>query len=80
MESSFKQVWVIFKFILLLSLDIKLNPGPITLERNMILWGILPFHNCSFSTEQMDISLILYLRLASTHGTCFKKEVCTSFI
>ena len=26
------------------------------------------------------ISLILYLRLAMTHGTYFKKEACTSFI
>ena len=39
-----------FKFILLLSGDINLNPGPTTPKRNDILWELLPFHNCSFST------------------------------
>ena len=46
-----------FKFILLLSGDINLNPGPTTPKRNDILWELLPFHNCSFSTERMDYQL-----------------------
>ena len=43
-----------FKFILLLSGDINLNPGPTAPKRNDILWELLPFHNSSFSTERMD--------------------------
>ena len=43
-----------FKFILLLSGDINLNFGPTALKRNYILRELIPFHNCSFSTEQMD--------------------------
>ena len=46
-----------FKFILLLSNDINLNPGPTAPKRNYILWELLPFHNCSFSTERMDYQL-----------------------
>ena len=46
-----------FKFILLLSGDINLNPGPTTPKRNDMLWEFLPFHNCSFSTERMDYQL-----------------------
>ena len=46
-----------FKFILLLSSDINLNPGPTAPKRNYILWELLPFHNCSFSTERMDYQL-----------------------
>ena len=53
-QSSFKQVWVLCKFILLLLGDINLNPAP---KRNDILWELLPFHNCSFSTERMDYQL-----------------------
>ena len=37
--------------------DINLNPEPTTPKRNDILWEPLPFHNCSFSTEQMDYQL-----------------------
>ena len=50
-----------FKFILLLSGDINLNPGPTAPKRNDILWELLPFHNCSFSLSGWFISLILYL-------------------
>ena len=46
-----------FKLILLLSGDINLNLGPTTQKRNDILWELLPFHNCSFSTERMDYQL-----------------------
>ena len=49
-------------------------------KRNDILWELLPFHNWSFSTERMIISLNLYLQLAMAHGTYFKKETSTSFI
>ena len=43
-----------FKFILLLSGDINLNPRPTVPKRNGILWELLPFYNCSSSTERMD--------------------------
>ena len=46
-----------FKFILLLSGDINLNPGPTTPKRNDILWELLLFHNYSFSSERMDYQL-----------------------
>ena len=46
-----------FKVILLLLSDKNLNPEPTTPKRNDILWELLPFHNCSFSTEQMDYQL-----------------------
>ena len=42
-----------FKFILLLSGDINLNLLLTTLK-NYILWELLPFHSCGFSTERMD--------------------------
>ena len=70
-----------FKFILLLSGDINLNPGPTTPKRNDILWELLPFHDCSFSTEGMDYQLDpLSLVSNDTWNTCFKKEACTSLI
>ena len=34
-----------------------LNHGPTTPKRNDILWELLPFHKCSFSTERMDYQL-----------------------
>ena len=46
-----------FKFILLLPGDINLSPETTTPKRNDKLWELLPFHNCSFSTEQMDYQL-----------------------
>ena len=46
-----------FKFILLLSSDINLNPAATAPKRNDILWEVLSFHNCSFSTEWMDYQL-----------------------
>ena len=46
-----------FKFILLLSGDINLKPGPTNPKRNDILWELLSFHNCSFSTEWIDYRL-----------------------
>ena len=42
-----------FKFMLLMSGDINLNPGPTTPKRIDILWELLLFHNSSFSTERM---------------------------
>ena len=58
---SFREVWAYFKFILLLSGDINLNPGP-TAQKQMIYYG-----NFSFSTTAVFllsgwiISVILYL-------------------
>ena len=46
-----------FKFILLLPGDINVDPGPIIRKTNDILWELLPFHNCSFSTECMGYQL-----------------------
>ena len=46
-----------FKFVLLLSGDINLNRGPIDPKRNDILWELLPFHNCRFSTQWMYYQL-----------------------
>ena len=69
-----------FKFIHLLLGDLNLNPGTTSPTRNDIFWEVLPFHNCSFSTERLDFLPILYLRLAKTHETYFKKEACTPFI
>ena len=34
-----------------------MNPGPTGPKRNYMLWEFLPFHNSSFSTEQMDYQL-----------------------
>ena len=34
-----------------------MNPGPTTPSKNDALWELLPFHNCSFSTEWMDYQL-----------------------
>ena len=64
-----------FKFVLLLSGDINLNPGPTALKR-MIYYG-----NFSLSTTVVFllsgwiISFILYLQLAMTHVTCSKKRL-----
>ena len=49
--------WSYFKFIILLYGDINLDPGPTPPKRNDILWELLSFHNCSFSTERMDYQL-----------------------
>ena len=58
-----------FRFILLLTIDIKLKPRPTTAKWNDILWELLPFPNCSFSTERMDYqfdSLLSETKLDST--------------
>ena len=68
------------KFILLLSSDINMNPGPTTPKRNDMLWELLLFHSCSFLLRGWIISWILYLRLAIMHGIYFKIERCSSFI
>ena len=34
-----------------------MNPGLTSPKRNDILWELLPFYNCSFSTERMDYQL-----------------------
>ena len=52
-----RMIYPKFKFILLLLGDTNLNSGPTIPRRNDILWELLPFHNCSFSTERMDYQL-----------------------
>ena len=63
-----------FKFILLLSVDINLNPGPTTPKRNDMLWELPSFHNCSFSTEQMDYQLHLLSLVGSDAWNIFQKR------
>ena len=46
-----------FKFILLLSGDIKLNSEPTAPKTSDILRELPLFQNCSFSTQQMDYQL-----------------------
>ena len=53
-----------FKFILLLSRDIKLSPGPTTPKGNDTLWELLPFFvstTIDFLLSRWVISLIPYL-------------------
>ena len=63
-----------FEFIPLLSGDINLNPGPTTPKRNDILWELLSFHNCSFSTEQMDYQLHPLSVVGSDAWNIFQKR------
>ena len=68
------------QFILLLSGYINLNPGPTTSQKNDILWELLPFHNCSFSTKRMDYQLDPLSVVGTGAWNIFKKkEACTSF-
>ena len=69
-----------FKFLLLLLGEINLNPEPITPKRNDMLWELLPFHNCSFSTKRMDYQLDPLSVVGTGAWNIFKKkEACTSF-
>ena len=68
-----------FKFILLLSGDLNLNPGSTAPKRNDILWELLPFHNCSFSTERMDSQLDPLSVVSNDAWTIFQKR-CMHFI
>ena len=63
-----------FKFILLLSGDINLNPGPTAPKRNDILWELLPFHNCSFSTEPIDYQLDTLSVVSNDAWNIFQKR------
>ena len=56
-----------FKFTLLLSGDINLNLGPTTPKKVDMLWELLAFLNCRFSTERMDYQLD-YLPDISNHA------------
>ena len=70
-----------FKFILLLSGDINLNLGPTAAKRNDKNYGNFSLSSTVvFLLSGWVISLILYLQLAMTHETYFRKETCTSFI
>ena len=68
-----------FKFILLLSGEIKLSPGPTTLTRNDRLWEVLPFLHCSFSNEWMDYQLDSIPEIYNDIWNMFQKGVRTSF-
>ena len=63
-----------FKFILLLSGDRNLNPGPTATKRNYILWELLPFHNLSFSTEWMDYQLDPLFVVSNDAWNIFQKR------
>ena len=63
-----------FKFILLLPGDINLNPGPTAPKRNDMLWEFLPFHNCSFSTEQLNYQLDSLSVVSSDAWNIFQKR------
>ena len=63
-----------FKFILLLSGNINLNPGPAAPRRNDILWQLLHFQNCSFSTERIDYELDLLSVVSNDAWNIFKKR------
>ena len=63
-----------FKFILLLPGDINLNPGPTDPKRNYILWELLSFHNCSFSTERIDYQLDTLFVVSNDTWNIFKKR------
>ena len=62
-----------FKFILLLSDEIKLNSGPTTLTRNDRLRGLFPSSTAVFLMSGWIISLIQFLRFTMIYGICFKK-------
>ena len=63
-----------FKFIQLLLGDINLNPGPTTPIRNDMLWELLPFCNCSFSTEQMDYELHSLSQISNDSYNLFQER------
>ena len=63
-----------FKFILLLSGDINLNPGPTDPKRNDILWELHLFHNCNVSTERMDYELDPLFVIGNDAWNIFQKR------
>ena len=69
-----------FKFIELLLGNINLKPGP-TSQKEMICYGNLFLSTTFvFLLSREIITMILYPRLAMTHGTYLKKETYTWFI
>ena len=69
-----------FKFIMLRSGDINLNPGPTTPKRNDMLWELLPFLNCSFSTEQIHYQIDSLPETSNDAWNMFQKRGIMSFI
>ena len=63
-----------FKFILLLSGDINMNPEPTTPKRNDILWELLSFYNCSFLTERMDYLLDCLPEISNDERKIYQKR------
>ena len=72
-----------FKFILLPSGDINLNPGP---TNQLTQKEVIRYVNVFVSTTAVSpltgwvVSLILCLSFAVMHGIYFKKGACSSFI
>ena len=60
--------------------DINLNPGPTTPKRNDMLWELLPFLNCSFSTEQIDYQIDSLPETSNDAWNMFQKRGIMSFI
>ena len=52
-----------------------MNPGPTAPKRNDILWELLPFHNCSFSTERMDYQFDPLSVVSNDAWNIFQKRV-----
>ena len=51
-----------------------MNPGPTAPKRNYILWELLLFHNCSFSTERMGYQLDPLSVVSNDAWNIFKKR------
>ena len=51
-----------------------MNPGPTAPKRNDILWELLPFHNCSFSTEPIDYQLDTLSVVSNDAWNIFQKR------
>ena len=54
--------------------DVNLNPGPTAPKRNDILWELLSFHLCSFSTERMDYQLDPLSAVSNDAWNMFQKR------
>ena len=48
-----ERYWSFRKILLVLSLDINRNPGPVHVIQNENLFHVLPFHDCNFSGDDL---------------------------
>ena len=72
-ESSFKQLWVI---LLIYPITVgwhKLEPWTSHTRGNEILWELIPFHHCSFSTERIDYQLDSLSAVSNDAWSIFQK-------